>query len=276
MLRQLHMPLDPMNSWTASFVRQWWPRMTLGSLLRYRDVTIREASGDLKGHQVVSLRMKQPILGTVLLRECVSDLLTFEEIVVERVYESIYRSLVHCSTVIDLGANIGLASLYFATCHPSSQIFAVEPHFANYAMLVANMRVLSNAGRCKCLHGAVWDSEEPVVIDVSQEPTRYNRCTVREAAAAQQGSPAVSGFTIKKIIELSGFPMVDLLKVDIEGAERELFRGNPEWLDRVRAIAIEFHGDARSTSNFDGIMKDRSFAITDSQQHTVLAIKETV
>jgi FkbM family methyltransferase len=249
--------------------------MSFDSLLRYRDVLLREARGKLRGDHIVSLRMKEPMRGTLLLREYTSDLLTFEQVFLEKVYEPISRVLTRCSTIIDLGANIGLASRYLASCYSSSKIFAVEPHPANYAMLVANLRDLSNAGRCMCLHAAVWDSERPLVIDSSPTPTRYNSCTVRESTAAEQGSPAVSGLTINKIIELSGFPTVDLLKVDIEGAERELFRGNLDWLSRVGVIAIEFHGDARSSSNFDGIMKEYGFAVSDAEPHTVLAVRKT-
>jgi FkbM family methyltransferase len=249
--------------------------MSFDSLLRYRDVLLREARGKLRGDRIVSLRMKEPIRGTVLLREYTSDLLTFEEVVLERVYEPISRVLTRCSTIIDLGANIGLASRYLATCYSSSQIFAVEPHPANYAILVANLRDLSKAGRCKCLHAAVWDSEKPLVIDSSPTPTRYNSCTVRESTPGEQGLSELSGLTIDKIIELSGFANVDLLKVDIEGAERELFRGNLDWLRRVGVIAIEFHGEARSSANFDGIMKEYGFAIRDAERHTVLAIRKT-
>ena len=56
------------------------------------------------------------------------------------------------------------------------------------------------------------------------------------------------------ILEASGFDVVDLVKIDIEGAERAVFR-QVDWLERVRALAIEFHGSAREEIGFDALMR---------------------
>jgi hypothetical protein len=61
--------------------------------------------------------------------------------------------------------------------------------------------------------------------------------------------------------------------VDIEGAEVELFKGNLDWLLKVRAIAIEFHRDSRNVSAFDRIMADYGFSILVDGAHTVLATR---
>jgi hypothetical protein len=76
---------------------------------------------------------------------------------------------------------------------------------------------------------------------------------------------------MQSIYQRSGFQEVDLLKVDIEGAEVQLLQGDLSWLDHVRVVAIEFHGDSRKESGFDEIMKGRR--IIDDSSHTTLAIK---
>jgi hypothetical protein len=81
------------------------------------------------------------------------------------------------------------------------------------------------------------------------------------------------GLPIQKIINNSGFTKVDLLKVDIEGAEVELFKGNVSWLGCVNSIAIEFHGDSRKQCRFDEIMRNYQFQIYDQDSHTVLAVR---
>jgi hypothetical protein len=79
--------------------------------------------------------------------------------------------------------------------------------------------------------------------------------------------------TMPALIQDSGFPFIDLLKVDIEGAEVELFRGDLGWLNTIGAIAIEFHQDSRERSGFDRIVRDRGFVLHEANQHTVLACR---
>ena len=56
------------------------------------------------------------------------------------------------------------------------------------------------------------------------------------------------------IIEKSGFTEVDLLKIDIEGAEREIFSADvSNWLPRVRNLCIELHGQACRVAFFDAL-----------------------
>ena len=47
---------------------------------------------------------------------------------IDRFYQGVLGQVKECRTVIDLGANIGLAALYFASHYPRCQLFAVEPH----------------------------------------------------------------------------------------------------------------------------------------------------
>lgn len=83
----------------------------------------------------------------------------------------------------------------------------------------------------------------------------------------------VEAFTMRELLEYSGFQIVDLLKVDIEGAETELFSRDVDWLTLVRCIAIEFHGDSRQRSRFDEVVRRYGFHICSEESHTVIACK---
>lgn len=245
--------------------------MTLSSVLRYRNYLLREANGNLSEARKISFRMKRPIHGVVLLREQTSDFLTFEEVILEEVYSPIATHLRNCQTIIDLGSNIGLTSLYFAARYPSCRILAVEPNPDSYAMLRANLAALIAAGRCNTLQVAAWRAEEALAI--YQEPGRYSVSTVGRLTPGEKVGAGVKGMTLAEIIEHSGFDKVDLLKVDIEGSEIELFSGDRNWLQRIRAIAIEFHGNSRAICDFDTVMSDSHFAIHEENPHTVLAVR---
>lgn len=267
------MKLIPAQPWTISFIREWWPYMSLRSVLRLRDYELRSARGEqIPGHKL-ELRMKAPVRGSVSLWEVGSDVLTFTEVIKEQVYESVRNRLRSCETVIDLGANIGLTTLYFAGHYPGSRFLAVEPNSDTFQLLTANLKELIDDGRCQTLKAAVWGSSRALVRDPSQAPEHYSAFAMKEASA-DENSETISGWPIQKIIDDSRFTQVDLLKVDIEGAEVELFKGDLDWLRRVGAIAIEFHNGSREQSRFDEIMRAYRFSIYDHDPHTVLALKE--
>jgi len=250
------------------------------SVLRYRNAVcrvprnpIREGPGKPRRERIISLRMKHPIQGVIFLRENTFDFITFEEVVFEQVYRAVPVHLHECDRIVDLGANIGLASLYLAAFYSSCKIVAVEPQTENYRLLTKNLAQLIKSERCLPLQAAVWSADKSLVIEEPGVPGRYNAFTVREAAPCANSRPSIEGSTIQRIMEQSGFHEADLVKVDIEGAEIELFKGDLGWLNRVGAIAIEFHGTSRTISNFDNIMRQYGFAIQAEGGHTVLAVR---
>ena len=259
--------------WTVSLIREWRPYMSMRSVMRLRDYELRSARGKQVAGQILELSMKSPVKGTICLREVGSDMLTFDEVIKQQIYKNILSRLQHCETVIDLGANIGLASLFFASRYPSCRLFAVEPNAHSYRILTANLRTLVEKGRCRTLKAAVWSNEESLVGDPSQAPEHYSAFRMKEARAEDGADETTVGLPIQKIIKKSGFTRIDLLKVDIEGAEVELFKGDLGWLRNVTSIAIEFHGDSRMHSRFDEIVRDYQFDIHDQDPHTVVAVR---
>lgn len=262
-----------LDSWTVSLTRELWPRMNLRSVLRLRDYSLREAQGRLRRDEVLNLNMKSPINQNVSLREVGSDILTFNEVLLAQVYKTVLSSLPECKTVIDLGANIGLSSIFFAANYQSCRIFAVEPNPNTYKLLNVNLHKLINEGRCTTLQAAVWGKERNLAVDRSRESEHYSVFAAIEPADPNPVEAEIAGVTIKQIIERSGFDHIDLMKVDIEGAETELFKGDLNWLKRVRCIAIEFHENSRETINFDAVMHDYGFKIRNEDQHTIVAIR---
>ncbi len=184
------------------------------------------------------------------LRPGTSDLPTWVQIagledyaVVERLLRQ--RAAGTVRTIIDAGANIGLASLYFAQAFPSARILAVEPDLDNFEILVHNVRSLKD--RVECVRAAFWPVDEPLQMD--REPFRGGRewaRTVRRLAEPAEGGGVVTVPVVTPpgaVARLGGGP-VDLLKMDIEGAEAEFFADVDRCrnlLTRTRAIAIEVH-----------------------------------
>lgn len=172
----------------------------------------------------------------ILARSGSSDVEVFEKVFVKEEY--------HCQVdsprlIVDLGANVGYASLYFAAHYPGATIVAVEPEASNYELLAANARAYP---QIVPLQAAVWGRSARLSIANPGDPNWMFRVT--EAAAA--GAPSVAAITIPEILARYGDQMIDILKVDIESAELELFgEGCEQWLGRVRTIIIELHDNVR-------------------------------
>jgi FkbM family methyltransferase len=131
-------------------------------------------------------------------------------------------------TVIDCGAHIGLAALYFAHRYPRARIIAIEPSPINFKLLVANTaqepRVIPLQA-CVCDHSGV---------------TRVSVDGPGWGHAIRSVGVEVNALTLEDIRDRFGIDRIDLLKMDVEGAEKGIFANN---IGPVRAIAAELHGD---------------------------------
>ena len=139
------------------------------------------------------------------------------------------------ATIVDAGANIGVASIYYANRYPKARIIAIEPEASNYAMLRRNVARYPNI---VAIQAALWNKDGLVGV---AEPDPITRASGHWAFVTRQdGGTQVRAITMETLIKEMQLTSIDILKVDIEGAEKELFQ-QCDWLDRVRALAIELH-----------------------------------
>jgi FkbM family methyltransferase len=136
--------------------------------------------------------------------------------------------------IVDAGANIGLATLYFSSKFPGTKIIAIEPEPSNYDLLVRNCSGMTNVTHW---HAAVWHTDTS--LQIANPDAEKWAFSVTPNSLNGSG---IKALTIPQILAHSGHDTIDILKLDIEGAERELFRdGCEEWLPRVKMIIIELH-----------------------------------
>ncbi len=135
--------------------------------------------------------------------------------------------------IIDGGANIGLAAIGFARDYPDAQILAVEPDSDNFRILGQNAK---SAGT----------SITPVLGAISAH-TGHSRVIERERGSAgfrteycEASHPeAVASFDIPALVNMvpGGWPWI--VKLDIEGAQEELFSANTAWVGQADLIILE-------------------------------------
>jgi FkbM family methyltransferase len=134
--------------------------------------------------------------------------------------------------IVDCGANIGVASVWYAQRFPRARIIAVEPEPENFRILTMN--------------AAVYPNITPVQGGISDRQTRISLTNVGDAPWAWEtkesdGSGGIPTFTIPDLLATVPRCRLMTVKIDIEGAEVELFRSNLEWSEGAPLIVFESH-----------------------------------
>jgi FkbM family methyltransferase len=139
-------------------------------------------------------------------------------------------------TIIDAGANIGLASILFAHRWPEARILAVEPEARNFSLLQKNTAPYP---QIECLHAALWNNSEPLSIT---NPTADASSFQVAPSEGSKDSDTVPGVTVSDLMDALKTKRLGLLKLDIEGAEKQVLDATCHtWLPRVNTLALEPH-----------------------------------
>ena len=136
-------------------------------------------------------------------------------------------------TVLDVGANVGLAALYFLHKFPTAQLICLEPEPANFRLLQHNLRGTS----AFVLQAALSATDGIVKIDSSRQA--YNA-----KVSAETGTIEVSAICMLTLLQSQNLDWVDLLKIDIEDYEQQVFGQPANWLRQVGILLIEIHSAA--------------------------------
>jgi FkbM family methyltransferase len=154
----------------------------------------------------------------------------------DQIIEFVTRSIHSASgpLIVDAGANIGAASVYFATKVPDSLVIAIEPDFDNYQLLVENTKGLE----VRPIHGALAATTGRArVIDAGEGFWGYRTQPIHDG---EEGG--IRTITMNQMYEMFASEWVPfIVKIDIEGGERDLFSKDVEWVRRTPLIIIELH-----------------------------------
>lgn len=169
----------------------------------------------------------------IWLRAGSSDLMVFQQVICSG--ETDFDLGTQPRLAIDAGANIGLSSIVIAARYPNCTVVALEVDDENFAMLCKNTAPYRNIIPKK---QALWS--ETGFVKISNPDAEAWAFQVVKSEATEKG--AIAATTVDQIANEAGFQSIDLLKVDIEGGEYELFRnGPPVWLSSVKTLAVELH-----------------------------------
>ena len=204
----------------------------------------------------------------IFVRPRTSDVSVFEQIFINKDYDLSFLNL-KPRFIIDAGANIELSSVFFAQCYPEAHVVAVEPEQSNFEMLVQNVRSYTNISP---IRAAMWCKRAWVKI----QNTKVDKWAFRVVETESTDPLRIQGMTVLDLATIFRARSVDILKLDIEGAEKELFQlGYEGWLGKTEVIVAELHDQIRPgcTELISRVTKQRGFVKIERKDHSIFVKK---
>jgi FkbM family methyltransferase len=211
-------------------------------LASYREyMRVRQATEHTsEGETEVELNIGRLNGRPVWIREGTADVDTVWDVFIHRYHlppAYVQRRGVHL--IWDLGANIGLTMADMAVEFPDARIIGVELDADNAALARRNFEPWDN--HAELIEAAAWPEDGETWYHRWPGATSGYYAHEPTPGEEPQG-PVVATLSLNTLLERTGGP-VQFVKMDVEGAERELLTRNTEWAEQVGCIKVEVHGD---------------------------------
>lgn len=206
-----------------------------------------------------------------------SDYNVFNQVFIQKEYEptlSFFKSNnIKLDTMIDAGSNIGLTTIYFKNFYPNLKIACIEPDQNNFNLLKENTNFSENPNSVVLFNaGLLGVSGKSLEVTSS---FRGGGDWAKQVELTNSKETNLKSVTIQDIMQKCDFNTLDLLKIDIEGAESFLIdkETNLDFLEKTKLISIEIHDEFNFRSQIYELFLQRNFLILDIGE-TTLAINK--
>jgi FkbM family methyltransferase len=190
--------------------------------------------------------------------------------------------------IVDCGGHIGLSAVWFASHFPEATLYCIEPDKKNFNLLQQNTAAYPNV---TCLNGGVWDKPSYLeILDPLAGSASFRLHEISEPTGSQAN--VLRGYTILEVLQREEANRLFLIKMDIEGAEAQVFAGPTPWLELTAVLIIELHdwlmpgqGTSRNffrrlaENSFDVILQGENlllFQVPDAAKTTINPHQERV
>lgn len=167
---------------------------------------------------------------SISMRTFKGDIDIFYEIFWKKAYQIPSEHILKPKVIVDLGAHIGCTTINFHLTYPEAKIYSVEAAKSNFRLLDMNTR---NLPTIKIFNFAVF-SEDGFINFEDNATLSYN-------TKIGESGETVKALTMQTFMYENNIKNIDLLKMDIEGAEFEVLTKNNQWLHHVENMILELH-----------------------------------
>ncbi|HET6224882.1 MAG TPA: FkbM family methyltransferase [Bacteroidia bacterium] len=201
-----------------------------------------------------------------------SDPEVFDQIILKKEYlplvELIKEKKKDPLVLVDLGANTGYTSIYLSAFFKLNKIILVEPQDETFEILRHNVQSQLSKTKCILEHKGVWSKTTRLNVNpLFRDGKAWSYSLVEDNA---NGKIEVIG--IKELIDKNGLEEIDILKIDIEGAEADLFQYTglmSSILTKTRFIAIEIHDEFECRDRIEKILEQSHFSFFNAGELTI-------
>jgi FkbM family methyltransferase len=195
-----------------------------------------------------------------------SDVIVLSQIFVEEEYKPLidFISEKHSdetiTSIVDAGANIGFTTIFLKKFFPAAKVVAIEPDKNNFALMENNFSGCGLKDITK-LRAGIWDNETELVINRDFRDSLDWSIALREKENSDK-TEVIKSITLPILRERYDMPKIDILKIDIEGSERFLFKDEKtahQTLENVRFLALEIHNEFNICGKIENFLKQNGF-----------------
>ena len=224
-----------MSAW-----RKWsyyaWSVLEMAAGFRSWGLLLRAFLGKQLSEPVTLHFWRQP---TQLRVRGAMDIWSVKETFLDQFYTRYSTQVEPDWVVVDIGAAIGEFTVYAAQKATAGEVYAYEPNPQSFALLQENL-MLNGLSNVQAFCVGVWDQHGTMQLDlVNAEPLQGKTVFQQSDTALTAEIPVI---TFDQLVQDSVNTMIDLLKLDCEGAEYAILMGaSAESLARVQRIVMEYH-----------------------------------
>jgi FkbM family methyltransferase len=221
----------------------------------------------------------------------------YDDIFEKRVYVKNGITLPDSATVFDVGANVGLFTIFVQERWPASRVFCFEPSPPTYRLLCKNtvgfgsqvkrfnMGLAAVEGEALLTFYPNSSGMSSFYADEQEEREALTAILENEAASGDEEVRGLMEYlddyltvrlqaetytcplsTVSRVLREEGLPQIDLLKMDVQKAEWEILQGiaAADW-PKVRQVVMEVHDLDGRVEKVTGLLADNGFAVTAEQ-----------
>jgi FkbM family methyltransferase len=171
----------------------------------------------------------------IKLRKQSTDLMALTHVWLIEEYKKENFEIKPNDVVIDVGAHIGLFTIYASQFCTNGKIYSFEPFVNNYELLLENIK-LNNLDNVKSFNQAISNSNESIKLFLNDDESGHSMFS------QSSKSIIVDSISLQKFFDENQIKHCNFLKLDCEGAEYEIIKNLPlEYFQKIDKLVIEYH-----------------------------------
>ena len=181
--------------------------------------------------------------------------------IIEVMLKKDYGVIPDKAVIVDIGASTGVFSIYAASTAKDVSIYAYEPSDGYFSTLKENVHLNGLDNSIHCFKNAVAGKNEKRSISIRSSTFIYPSLMPEQEGKQE----VIDCITLEKIFVDNKISSLDLLKMDCEGAEYEIFEQTPvSIMQKVKEIRMEYHNldQDKNVSQLRSLLKEKGFEET--------------